>query len=250
MNGSSAATGFGQWSVENLRLTIFYPSDTSPTGLWEQLTGVSPESIDERPSQGVRREQGEAFGNRVQLVTQKQRIDWNVVPNLALGSDHYPTLAASDQAMTALQEALSVSILQIRQIHRLAFGATLVREVSSLDDGMSYLAEFLPQMDLTHRGGSDFMYQINRRRPSSVASRVQVNRLAKWQLDQFQSGAIRISPSQGPQVQTSEPSFISRLILDINTAAENNAISVSRMPNLFAELTAFAREIAVKGDVI
>ncbi len=250
MNGSSVGAGFGQWSVENLRLTIFHPSDTSPTGLWEQLTGVSPESIDERPNQGVRREQGDAFGNRVQLVAQKQRIDWNVVPNLAPGSDHYPTLTASDRAMTALRDALSVSIQRIRQVHRLAFGATLVREASSLDDGMSYLAEFLPHMDLEHRGGSDFIYQINRRRPSSIARQVQVIRLAKWQLDQFQSGAIRISPSQGPQVQTSELGFVSRLFLDINTAPENNAISVSRMPNLFVELTAFAREIAVRGDVL
>lgn len=77
-----------------------------------------------------------------------------------------------------------------------------------------------------------------------------MNRLAKWQLDQFQSGAIRISPSQGPQVQTSELGLVSRLFLDINTAPENNAISVSRMPNLFVELTAFAGEIAVKGDVL
>ena len=250
MNGSSIGAGFGQWGVENLRLTLFHPSDTSPAGLWEKLMGVSPEGIDERPNQGVRREQGDAFGNRIQLVTQKQRIDWNVVPNPTLGSDHYPTLTASDRAMSALQDALSVSIQAIRQVQRLAFGATLVRQVSSLDDGMNYLAEFLPHMNLESRGGSDFIYQINRRRLSATARQVQVNRLAKWQLDQFQSGAIRISPSQGPQVQTSEPGFVSRLTLDINTAPESNAISVSRMPNLFDELTAFAREIAVKGDVL
>ena len=118
-----------------------------------------------------------------------------------------------------------------------------------MGEGMRQLSKYLPRMDLEHQGGSDFIYQINKRRRSSHARHVRINRLAKWQLDEFHSGAFRITPSQGPQLETSKPGFASKLVLDINTAPDNNAISADKMPDLFVELMALAREIAAKGDV-
>ena len=76
-------------------------------------------------------------------------------------------------------------------------------------------------MDLECQEGLDFMYQINRRRQSSYAPHVRINRLARWLLEEFLSGALRITPTQGPQLETSESGLVSKLVLDINTASDN-----------------------------
>ena len=251
MSETTYVTDFAQWDVENLRLSIFHSADPNVSGLWQQLMGISPESIDSRPREGVLREQGMAHGNKLLLVAQAQRLDWRILPNPVPDSEigSLPTLTALDQSMPMLWKALDVSLQTGRQVHRLAFGAVLFQHVSSLEEGMSQLSKYLPHMDLDRRGGSDFIYQINRRQRSSYAPHVRINRLAKWQLEEFQSGAIRITPSGGPQLETSKLGFVSKLVLDINTAPDNNAISGDKMPSLFVELASYAREIADKGDV-
>ena len=213
--------------------------------------GDSPESIDSRPRERVLREQGGANGNNLLLATQAERLDWQLLP--APAPDHPignpPTLKAVDQTIPLLKKALDVTLQSARQVHRLAFGVVLIQQVSDLSEGMRRLSMYLPQLGLEHQEGQDFIYQINRRRRSSYAPHVRVNRLAKWQLEEYHSGAFQISPSQGARLETSESGFVSKLVLDINTAPDNTAISKDKMPNLFVELTAMAHEIAVKGDV-
>ena len=213
--------------------------------------GVSPETIDSRPRERILREQGGANGNKLLLVTQAQRLDWHLqpdpTPDHPLGTP--PTLKASDQALPMLSKALDVTLQSVQLVQRLAFGAVLIQQVSSLKEGMRHLSKYLPRMGLENQEGLDFIYQINRQRRSTDSTHVQINRLAKWQLEEFHSGALRITPSQGARLETSDSGFVCKLILDINTAAENNAISKGRMPALFVELTALAREIAVKGDI-
>ena len=254
MSEAISPSDFAEWDVESLRLSIFHPTDPTGrplSGLWEKVMGVSPESIDSRPRERVLREQGGANGNKLLLVTQAQRLDWNLLPDPAADREigNPPILTALDQGIPMLRKALGVSLQSVRLVDRLAFGIVLMQQVSDLSEGMSQLSKYLPHMGLEHREGSDFIYQINRRRRSSYAPHVRINCLAKWQLEEFHSGSLRITPAQGPQWESSEPGFVSKLVLDINTAPDNNAISTDKMPNLFVELTAFAREIAVKGDV-
>ena len=248
----SGATPFAGWDVESFRLTLFHPAVPTISGLWERVTGATPESIDSRPRQRLLQEQGGANGNKLLFASRVQRLDWNLLPDPA--PDHEvgipPALKAVDQAIPVLQKALDTSLLTVRQADRLAFGVVLIQKASDLSEGMSQLSKYLPHLDLEHRGGSDFIYQINRRRHASQARHVRINCLAKWQCEEFLSGAFRITPNQGPQMQTSEVGFVIKLVLDINTAPDNNAISIDKMAGLFVELTTIAREIAAKGDVL
>jgi hypothetical protein len=248
---ANSSADFAEWDVENFRLTVFHTSDSNISGLWERLMGVSPESIDSRPRERVLREQGGANGNNLLLVTQAGRLDWHLQPDPA--PDHPigtpPSLKAVNQTLPLLRRALDVTLQSVNQVLRLAFGVVLIQQVSGLNEGMRHLSKYLPHMGLENQEGLDFVYQINRRRRSANSLHVQINRLAKWQLEQFHSGALRITPTQGARLETSDSGFVCKLVLDINTAAENNAISKDRMPVLSVELTALAREIAVKGDI-
>ena len=252
MNDAAPVFDFAPWAVESLRLTILHPLAPTTSGLWQKVMGVSPEQIDSRPRQSVLTEQGDAHGNQLRLVTQSERLDWHVVasPVSSVEPGIPPYVTSLEQAITVLGEALDVSLREVHQVDRLAFAPVISQQASSLDEATSKLSVCLPQMDLVQRGGSDFMYQINRRRRSLFAPHVVINCLAKWQVEQFQSGALRISPSRGAQLESSDWGFMVKLLLDINTAPDNNAISNDRMPGLFAELTKLAHKIASEGDVL
>ena len=184
------------------------------------------------------------------LATQSQRLDWNIVPSLPANSDTTKLLflADIDQALSLVQRALDVSARLVQQIGRLAFGAVLLQQVSNMSDGMGCLSTYLPFLDLERREGTDLLYQINRRRRSSLVPHVLVNRLSRWSLEYAQSAALLVSPARRPRLETSETQTVVKLFLDVNTAPENNAISPDKMPILLTEFLGFAQEIATSGD--
>lgn len=241
--------GFGPWNAESLRLTVFHTTGSPSHGLWEQLMSISPESSESKPREGTLQERGIVGKNQLLLLTQPQRLDWHLLPAPG-GTERrgLATLNDTHDAVPLLERALTVSLAAAHQVSRLAFGVGLLREVSSPDEGVAQLAECLPQVNMEGQSGQDFIYQGNRRRRSSHARHVQINRLAKWQTEAHQGGEIVVSP-QGTQLRSLPPGWVIRLTLDINTAPESNAIAIDRMPDLFTELVAFAREIAVGGDI-
>ena len=251
MNQIAPIVDFGQWSVEHLRLTIFHPSGIHTLPLWEQLMGVSPENRDERPREGVVHQQGEAGGNRLILTTYAERLDWIAIPNPTTGPRIVaaPVLVDINQTMTLMRRALDVSLHSVRVVNRLAFGALLGEQVANPSRGMSRLLKYLPRLGLEDQGVSDFVYQINRRRQSSRAPHAQLNRVARWSLEQIIGGEVRISAGQAPQ-QSSTEGFTNRLLLDVNTVPGNNTIAIDRIPGLFIELMEIAGKVASEGDII
>ena len=252
MSQTTPIADFGQWNVEQLRLTIFHPPGVDTLNLWEQSMGVRPESRDERPREGIVQQQGEAGGNRLLLITHAERLDWTIVhnPATAPGIMSTPILVDLNQAMTILQGALRISLQSVRVVHRLAFGALLGQQVTNPSEGMSRLSKHLPRLELEERGVSDFIYQINRRRQSSRVPHAQLNRVARWSLEQIIGGEVRITPTQAPQVQSSRTGFINRLLLDVNTVPETSAIAHDRISGLFVELVEIACKVASEGDVV
>ena len=117
MDQTTPIVDFGQWSVEHLRLTVFHPPHGVQTSeFWELLMGVRPESIEERPREGLVQQHGEVDGNRLLLVTHAERLDWTFVPNptVNLGANITPALTTPalidpNQAVHKLQEALDIS---------------------------------------------------------------------------------------------------------------------------------------------
>ena len=254
MSDTIPALSFGEWDTESVRLSVFHPGEPVRSGLWEQLMRVPPESSDTRAREGIVREQGLTDGNLLLLTTQSGRLDWNLLPgpnspNKIDDRTSPPTLIAVEQAMPLLRRALDVSVRACGLVHRLALGFVLTQQAPILSEGLRQLSKYLPRLDLENQGGSDFVYQINKRRRSIHASHLQVNRVSKWQLEEVQSGTLTVSPSRSPNFETSERILVSKLTLDINTAPDSNAFSNARIPGLFDELAGFACEIAIKGDI-
>lgn len=247
-------SGFGDWDVEGLRVSIFHQTIGVPfsqAGLWAKVTGNEPESVNSRPQQGVTRVVGRVGENNLILASENDRIDWLVLPIANPTQQVSPvlTLKGTDNTLPILQGAVKRSLEAIPVVLRLAFGPTLVREVSDLKQGIKQLSAYLPNIDFGSLEGIDFVYQVNRRRRSVSVSHVQINRLARWSTEQIGGIELRVTQSEQPHLRSTGNNFTRKLHLDINTTPTPSAISNDKIPALFGELVTLADELAIKGDV-
>ena len=253
MNDSPAARAFGEWSVESFRLTLFHTMQPSPQGLWHALMNIEPESHEAKPRQFVTIDQGPLGPDRLVLETQRQRLGWHVLPAPPGVHDNAATvlkLLGVEQGIDLLQKALSTTLQHIPVVTRLALGAVLFRVTKDPRDAVAQITSHIPKLEAAVKGGTDLIFQINRRRRSNSVPHVVINRIHKWTVEQFQSGAFLVSTSQAPVFQQANVKHLAKFTLDINTAPENNAISSKKMSSLLTEFIEYARVAALNGDAI
>ena len=245
--------GFGDWDVESLRASIFHQADlgvSELSSIWQSATGNEPESINSQPQNRVTRATGRLGENNLLLSTQDERIDWLIRPILDPNQQQVPVpvLRGVEGTSSFLHKAILNSLQKIPVVMRLAFAPVLVRRVSNPTEGLKQLAVYLPGVDLDSLEARDFVYQINRRRVSTSASHIQINRLARWSTEHIEGVEIAMTPSQQPRVIQTENIFTRKLNLDINTATVKSAMANERIPSLFDELMSLASELAIEGD--
>lgn len=110
--------------------------------------------------------------------------------------------------------------------------------------GYDSLQPFLPAVHLDGQS-SDFMYRINRQRPSQVAATL-VNRVSLWSVVRMldvELGSAAMPVNKAEQYRR-------RVALDINTAQEQDAeFDASMQSRLIHELLDLGLEISEKGDI-
>ena len=250
MSDEMSAAGFGEWHVESLRVSIFHSGEYVRPGLWEQVMGIPPESSDTRAREGIIQEQGVVDSDTLLLVMQRGRLDWNLLPGPDRSGERrgLPTLMAMREAIPLLGRALYPTIDECGPVVRLALGCVLTQHATDLLNGLKQLSKYLPRLDLENQGGPDFAFQINRRRTSITAPPTQINRLAKWQLDEIQGATFTVGHMRSPILET-QRAMVSKLTLDINTNPGINAFAAASVPDLYNEFVVLARQIATQGDI-
>jgi len=122
-------------------------------------------------------------------------------------------------------------------LQRLAFGAVLTRPVDDLLTGYRQISDYLPFVQLDPESSSDFSYQINRPRNSTVISGLRINRFSRWSV-------ARVFAS------TFDTQIGCRVELDINTAQEfQGELPQEKLPVIIQELVDLGKEIAENGDI-
>lgn len=129
-------------------------------------------------------------------------------------------------------------------LRRLAFGVTLLRPVESIQKGYEALDGFLPDVKVSP-DSSDFVYQINRRRPSKVIGGLPLNRISKWTVQETQD---LVFSADGHMLRR-PGKFACRVELDMNCVPSKQPLPKDRVADLFVELVTLATEVASAGDV-
>jgi hypothetical protein len=92
---------------------------------------------------------------------------------------------------------------------------------------------------------SDFLYQVNRYRPSRAFEGINVNRLEKWSVAQIQLVALNV----GSGASTGQALFFMSLDMDVNTSADfAGQLPRDRIDAIIEDLRAAAEELATTGD--
>ena len=252
--GSSPSFEFGQWDVDSLRLTLFYDNQKPPfrANLWKNVTGASPQAIDERPQEGRTTVKGQYLGNQLVLVLQQSRVDWHIRP---LSPPNPPSagelllVTGIAEAADVLKAALVKSIDPKLPVVRLALAPVLIKSVTSLEDGFEKLSCYLPGVRKEFLKGTDFIYQINRPRQPQGVTGVMVNCLAKWEIHEFIQGTFSVSPAAPPRF-TTVPAPTCLLTMDINNVLLEKRLPINATITLFERFVGLANELATQGDTL
>lgn len=242
-----------KWEVESLRFTGFpIPSyDFVNNQWWNDVLDQPPDTVITQPKTMAKHIEWIFGVKKLVLEVTQQRIDW-----LIMGDNQNSPIAF----MNTIGEFKDIRIELFDHIHRwldsvsvpdfqrIAFGAVLLETVENKIAGYERIQSFLPDVRLDPEGSTDFLYQINRPRPSKTGiPELKINRLSKWSvaksfLFSFSPDSVRLD--QGLQ------KFACRLELDINTAADfNGVISREKLDSLIEELTQLGEEISYAGDI-
>ena len=244
-----------QWMPYILRLTAF-PSPLAQfdsSNWWANIVGELPESQDRKPKIGKVTEIGPFDGSNLILDVQPDRIDWRLT---SLSEVNRP-LPLSKEELVPLQPILNRYIQIANEwfrvappLIRLAFGARLGIPVDNKIDGSHILSSYLPFMDMDFANSSDFLYQINRSRTSTVVPELRLNRLTKWSVLSATTGSFVMRDQQPVSTSTTQNFYSCHLELDINTSAENtDEYQPEHLSPLFDELVQIGLEIAQRGDI-
>lgn len=183
------------------------------------------------------------------------RIDWNWNKLLTDDvPDAIPVIGPLPEAIETFKNAMKKWIDYQIPTRRLAFGAVLLQPVENAVDGYKRIQEYVESVKLDIDHMSEFMYQINRSRPSTtgVADLV-INRLTQWSVVEFRPISVHAvlgSPGDQSVISSGDAHRAFRLGLDINTKPENvDELPPDKMSDIFSELVEMGLEIAEKGDV-
>ena len=244
------------WHTQMLRLTAF-PSEVASIGewpWWAELVGQPPETKVLQPRRGVQRYEGPFADGKLILNIKLGRIDWlfTAVEGPDMEAEGFSTVGALPDSLDTFR-TLMIRWLELETSPapiRLAFGCIVVQRVEDREAGYRQLATYLTSVQLAPEDSSDFLYQINRPRPSTSGIKgLQVNRLSKWSVAVLRSGMVAIR-GRSADLMPGPECFACRLELDINTAADyQDELPSSGLVRVFEELVDLAMEIAQQGDV-
>lgn len=236
------------WQARLVRVTAFVgpaaQADDIPK--WATLIGSPAEAKTIRL--GLTHEEGSFRRGRLAVVAQA-----GVRADIVYAAAIDPQIGAL-QMLGGLSEAFSdvVPIAnrfleECPETSRVALGAILLEPTNSLQSAHEFLNTRVKSTRFNFDGASDFLYQINRPRPSKTLGNLSINRLSKWAA--VRMTLVQQDPSAGTTVPLTETNAAS-LELDLSTDSSwHGALSVSQRFSLFTELLALGAELSESGDI-
>lgn len=240
----------GSWLAASVRVTVFVPLETefTDTTSWQSLLGNLPDEISGSPKLGTYEASGMFNAGLLALKQEPGRIELTHHAVISVDLDslrEFPNLGSFDevkaefaQIAMRLLEALSSGGIAVA---RLAFGAELIQPVPNHEAGYVKLDSLLPEVSIDPNS-ADFIYGVNRKRPSITQENLYVNRLSRWTVRRI------LAKNAADKVVTDL--YACHLILDINSIPEDGLVlEPGLLCNLMSEFIGLGTEIAEHGDI-
>lgn len=239
------------WSIESLRLTTFHAAPLGPETVdwWKVVAGTEPDTSESKRATSERTEIGSFAGGQLVLHIALGRCDWHLVSPIIIES---PTtsLGSVDEAIGLFPIGAFDLIRSRSDVLRIAFGTVAFLQAEGRRDGYSQLQAYLPSVKLDPEGSSDFLYQINRSRQTTLESGRQIiaNRVSKWSVRMISltTGLESGPPGASAHISIARPS----VEIDVNSAGyAENAYTENELKELYGAAREMTAEILRDGDV-
>lgn len=246
---NAALLPISSWTTQSLRFTAFpkAPINTSEIDWWKKTVGFPAENVTLNSRIDLRQEEGDTKLGHLVLAVIPVRIDWLLPEEL-----DKPGNPAFEDSVNQFQAYIERWLEIAPVVQRIAFGAAIEAPTESRASGYRQLSPYLPFVEIDAEGSSDFQYQINRPRNSTLGIQgLRINRLSKWGVSVRVLGAVPAAAgNQEAQVAPTMEKHACRLEMDVNTAPRADLeFSRDATVKIAHELIALAFEIASKGDV-
>ena len=239
------------WKARSLRLTVFVASEASEKAAalgWQDIVGEKPETEMNRGQLQV----GPLPPG--QLVLQKQgptRVDmvYAGIPQEGDSSDDpIATLGPFEPAYETFRTLALRVFEKVGPVLRLALGTELVTGAKDVKSAYDLLLKHIRSTSFDLNNASEFVYQINRARPSRIVSGLKVNRLVKWHASAWQSVQLEIGAAT--RTVTGKLNVGAVITTDINSEAERvEPLPADRIAALLDELRDLTAEVRERGDI-
>lgn len=250
------SNGSFNWEVETIRMTAFFNelfAIDDKVDWWSEATGESPEESTLRPKDDLFQVSGAYEDGSLKLQVNPVRVDWlySGVLKETQQSGAFVSFRDLHPVLDRFQKIISnwFERSTIPPINRIAFGVVLISPVEGRVEGYKVLDSLLP-VEISPEDSSDFMYQINRPRPSASVAGMLINRLSKWSVAVRESMQLAVAPDTAQLVRTGETAHALRLELDINTSGSHEGkFPKESSLSIFRELIDLGIEISQRGDI-
>lgn len=242
------------WLVQQLRLSVFPEAETSDASidLWPVLGGLEKEKQTIDSKTGTITYEGIYMDFKLILVVNPVKVDLILtVPNRASIENNKTVmnyLGTFSEGLKIFQPIVETWFAnKFPEVKRLAFGAQLMKEMTSREEVYKYLSQYIPFV-LDPKKMSDFNLQLNLLTKSQQVKDLGLNRLSKW-------NSLKVTPELSvvgnPKTSHEYPTInLCHLELDINTSQENKEkIDKKVLTPLYAELVSLGAEISEKGVI-
>ena len=242
------------WNVNSLRFTLFPDQQYSfVEDDWKKIFDKSPDSFSHNLKTNLQHYEGEFFEGLMNLDLTPLRIDFNYLP-----TGPVPPSGIDDLNLGLLDDIVPDFVTSINKFfdsgncpraQRIAFAANYFIPTATKVSGYILLNKYLPKVEIDPNKSSDFLYQINRPRKSKVINGLEINRLTKWRVIEYQGISPQIKLGNQGNLSINKEYSMS-LQMDINSQADYpSEIEPATQKGLFGELVGFSREISDNGDI-
>lgn len=249
------------WFCQSVRITAIWsdprPAPAEPS--WQAVVGSPPERAESQPRFGTSSEFGPIWDASTSLERRATpgRIDWMFAPvfpqQFAFTLVKWPNIGELEPALQSAVKLVMPHLVQHYDATRFAIGVVALQPSSDKQSSYRQIEQLLPRLNLDLEGGSDFLYQINRPRPSSAIRGLTINRIAKWSTMSITGMEFMVAVGQpmGVVHSAGEPLYAAGVEVDVNSAPEHgrDAVRPHQREPLLKELATQALELVHGGDV-
>ena len=255
LNHQDQVRGTG-WLAESIRATVFPTpgAAVNAQAWWVAVMGAEPEVRTTKPATREHLDEGSLDGRRLRLsINPLGVIQWQVLPGpLTDLPEDFVHIGPLHESLPSFEAVVDRWMPMCPPATRIAFGAVALIPQAGHDEGYATLARYLRNSVQVDPRSSDFLYRINRRRPSRSVDGLVINRLSTWNVSKVITvGNILASRQTGTtEAQLVNESYACRVELDVNTAPTFDGVfDPLAARRVFQELKELGLEILEHGDV-